>query len=209
VDEVTVGAGDLAGRGVYAARDLAAGEVVVAYRLRPLDEAGYRALPAGEELFVHSFGGRRYLYPAPARYVNHSDDPSCFQDFDRCCDIARRPIAAGEPITIDSGQETGRELATFLDAYGRSLVDRSAPALSALVAADASVWLAGRAFRGRDAVVTALLDGGPSALSGVEWLIGTGRWEALCAAGSGTGPRVTMLLKVVTGNWQMVYEHVG
>ena len=70
-------------------------------------------------MFVHSSGGRRYLYPPPAKFVNHADDPSCFEDFDRCCDVALRDIAKGEPITIDATQETMRELATFLDAYTR------------------------------------------------------------------------------------------
>ncbi|MCY1145722.1 SET domain-containing protein [Actinoplanes sp. Pm04-4] len=95
MNDVTLGRGSLAGKGVYAARDYAAGEVVVAYHLRRLEEADYYALPAGEDLFVHSFGGHRYLCPAPARFVNHSDDPSCYQDFDLCCDIALRPISRG------------------------------------------------------------------------------------------------------------------
>ena len=208
MDDVTLGAGNLAGTGVYAARDFVAGDVVVPYELEPLDEAGYLALRPGEDLFVHSYGGHRYLYPAPARFVNHSDDPSCYQDFDRCCDIALRPIARGEPITIDATLETARELDTFLDAYRRAMDDLSMPALGALVAGDAIRWVSGRALRGRDAVVTALLDSPPNSLSGVEWLVGTGRWEALC---SGTDGRqhLTMLLKIITGNWQIVYQHVG
>jgi hypothetical protein len=204
-DDVMVGPGNLAGRGVYAARDFAPGEVVVSYRLTPLDEAQYRALPAGEDLFVHSFAGRRYLYPAPARYVNHADDPSCVQDFDRCCDIARRPIAAGDPVTIDCHQETARELGTFLEAYRQARDERS---LGALLDAGAVLRRAGETFRGRDAVAGALLAGTRPSLSEVEWLIGTGRWEALCAAAD--GPRhVTILLKVVAGNWQLVYQHDG
>jgi hypothetical protein len=67
MDDVTLGVGDLAGVGVYAARTFAAGDVVVRYELRPLTAEDYDRLPAGEQLFVHSYGGRRYLYPAPAR----------------------------------------------------------------------------------------------------------------------------------------------
>jgi hypothetical protein len=137
VDDVTLGVGTLAGSGVYAARDFSSGDVVVTYQLQPLNEVDYLGLPAGEDLFVHSFGGRRYLYPAPARFVNHSDDPSCFQDFDRCCNIALRPIAKGQPITIDSNHETARELDTFLDAYHRALDGRSVPLLGALVDTEA------------------------------------------------------------------------
>ncbi|WP_344617135.1 SET domain-containing protein [Dactylosporangium salmoneum] len=204
MDEVTIGRGALAGRGVYAARDFAAGEVVVAYRLRPLDEDEYRALPPGEDLFVHSYGGRRYLYPPPARFVNHADDPSCYQDFERGCDVARRPIAKGEPVTIDAAEETAHELGTFLDAL------RAGPArdLPRLVAAGATLWRRGAAARGRDAVVTGLTDEERAALTDAEWLVGTGRWEALCSARAGTA-HLSLLLKVIAGNWQLVYLHVG
>jgi len=210
VEDVVIGPGNLAGKGVYAARDLAAGEVVVAYRLRPLDEADYLALPDGEDLFVHSFGGRRYLYPPPARFVNHSDDPSCYQDFDRCCDIALRPIAKGEPITIDAGQETMRELDTFVDAYERALGRGSASRLTALIDGDATLWSQGRRVRGREAIAQALIDAGPESVCGVEWMVGTGRWEALCSVqvdAGGVRRHRTMLLKVIAGNWQIVYQH--
>lgn len=213
MDAVTIGPGNLAGRGLYAARDFAAGEVVVTYQLTPLDEVDYLELPAGEDLFVHSFGGRRYLYSAPARFVNHSDDPSCFQDFDRCCNIALRPITKGEPVTIDAAEETARELVTFMDAYHLALDGRSAPLLGALVDREGVLFRPQQAYRGRDTVVTALLDNEKVSLSKVEWLVGTGRWEALCSAETEiAGDRrqhVTMLLKVIAGNWQMIYQHVG
>jgi hypothetical protein len=205
VNDVVLGAGALAGRGVYAARDFAPGEVVIVYALSALDEAAYLALPAGEELFVHSYGGRRFLYPAPARFVNHADDPSCYQDFDRGCDIARRPISRGEPITIDAGEETARELSTFLLAYGRAA--HTPAALAELIAADATLWLSGHPHHGRDAVVAALIAAPPGPLSDVEWRIGTGRWEALCSATLPGARHLTMLLKVITGNWQIIYLH--
>jgi hypothetical protein len=209
---VTLGPGALAGTGVYAARDFAAGEVVVSYRLEPLDEDAYLALPAGEDLFVHSYGGRRYLYPAPARFVNHSDDPSCYQDFERGCDIALRPITRGEPVTIDAGDETARELGTFLAAYQHALRERSREILAGLIDRDATLWMAGRAVRGREAFVAAVPEAGLTSWSEVEWLVGTGRWEALCSASAGTGlgrRHQTMLLKVIAGNWQVVYHHAG
>ena len=144
--------------------------------------------------------------------MNHSDEPSCFQDFERCCDVALRPIAEGEPITIDAAEETAHELATFVDAYHLALDDRSAPLLGALVAAEAVLFRHQQAHRGRDAVVAALLDIEEVSLSSVEWLIGTGRWEALCSGDHDTAggrQHLTMLLKVVAGNWQMVYQHLG
>lgn len=203
-----LGAGDLAGTGVYAARDFAAGEVVLDFELRPLDEREYRELPAGDDLFVHSYGGRRYLYPVPARFVNHADVPSCVQDFEKSRNLARRPIAAGEPITIDARQETARELDTFLDAYRAALIERSASAVSALVAADATLWLSARPHRGRSAVVGALLAGEPLLPTAPTWEVGTGRWEAACSAEAGAH-HLTLLTKIITGNWQLRYLHHG
>jgi hypothetical protein len=212
MDDVTLGPGNLADIGVYAARDFEVGEVVVSYQLKALDEAAYVALPAGEDLFVHSYGGRRYLYPAPARFVNHSDDPSCYQDFERGSDIALRSITRGEPITIDATEETARELGTFLDAYQRALRDVSSKLLTGLIDRAASLWVAGGVVRGREAFVAAVSELGLVSFSQVEWLVGSGRWEALCSANAETlrGQRHhTMLLKVIAGNWQIVYHHAG
>jgi hypothetical protein len=170
VADVRVGKGDLAGKGVYTDRDFIAGEPVITFDLQQIDEAQYLALPAGEYLFVHSYGGRRYLYPAPARFVHHSDEPPCFEDFDRFCGVALRDIAKGEPVTIDAAQETRRELATFLDAYTAALRSRSVPLLSCLIDGGATLWQLGAAARGCDAVVTALLESEPGLVSGVEWV---------------------------------------
>lgn len=46
-------------------------------------------------------------------------------------------------------------------------------------------------------------------LTEIDWIVGTGRWEALCSARSGGVEHVTMLLKVLAGNWQIIYLHVG
>jgi hypothetical protein len=208
VDDVELGAGDLAGTGVYAARDFAAGEVVLTFRLRPLEEREYRALPPGEDLFVHSYGGRRFLYPAPARFVNHADDPTCVQDFELSRNVARRPITAGDPITIDARLETAQELDTFLEAYRQAAIDRSGTELGALIDDEATLWLSGTARRGRAAIVEALLADEPLLPTAPEWQLGTGRWEALCSADTGRG-HLTLLLKVIAGNWQLRYLHLG
>ncbi|MFC7622231.1 SET domain-containing protein-lysine N-methyltransferase [Microlunatus sp. GCM10028923] len=207
MDDVRLGSGSLAGTGVYAARDFAAGEVVLDFELRAIDESEYLALPPGDDLFVHSYGGRRYLYPEPARFVNHADDPTCVQDFETSRNVALRPIAAGEPITIDARQETARELDTFLDAYRAALVEPSPDGLGGLVDRDAVLWRSGTAHRGRAAVVAALLAGDPLLPAGPEWEVGTGRWEALCSAGAG-GRHLTLLLKIIEGNWQLRYLHL-
>jgi hypothetical protein len=48
--------------------------------------------------------------------------------------------------------------------------------------------------------------------SDLEWHIGTGRWEALCVcelAGDDFQTRASVFLRVLAGNWQVVYEHRG
>jgi hypothetical protein len=213
MDDVVVSSGDLAGKGVYALRDFAAGEIVVRYQLLALTSREYEALAEGEELFVHSYGGRRYLYPSPARFVNHSVDPSCYQDFEAGCDIALRPIAKGEAITIDARHETDRELSTFLARYVDSLGRGSAADLYDLVDRVAVTWSPAGAYRGRDAVVGELINSRLRFVSGVEWLIGTGRWEAVGSAdvriADGAPRHMTMMLKIIRGNWQIAYQHVG
>jgi hypothetical protein len=84
--------------------------------------------------------------------------------------------------------------------------------LSCLIDGGATLWQLGAAARGCDAVVTALLESEPGLLSGVEWFVGTGRWEAVGSASAQIGQRrqhLTMLVKVILGNWQLVYQHVG
>jgi hypothetical protein len=147
--DVTIGAGSLAGKGVYAARQFEAGEVVVAFELTPLSPDEFLELPAGDPRFVHSYGGQRWLYPPPARWVNHSDEPSCYQDFERSCDVALRRIEVGEAITIDATQETDRELLTFLDAYLGAQQRGDSDGLVRLLSTDVVMWDHGRATRCR------------------------------------------------------------
>jgi hypothetical protein len=213
VEGLTIGTGKLGGRGVYAARDFAAGEVVVPYELQPLSRAEFEALPPGEDMFVHSYGGKRWLYPPPARWVNHADDPSCYEDFDSACDVALRDITAGEAITIDAAQETDRELSTFIAAYVDARGRAAIGDLYDLIDPAAVLWRAGCAARGADAFVAALADGaGPAKLEAIEWLVGTGRWDAVCSAQATHEDAVrhtTIALKVIAGNWQVIYEHEG
>jgi hypothetical protein len=212
MDGLSIGAGSLAGKGVYATRKFAAGEAVIAFALQPLTSEQFQALSPGEELFVHSYGGRRWLYPPPARWVNHSDDPSCYQDFERLCDVALRPIEVGEAITIDATQETSRELSTFLEAYVDAQQKSNPENLRHLIAADAVLWDHGRVGRGVEQVTSMLASNPAQAVDDVEWHVGTGRWEALCSAELASKDSVTrtsLLLRVLSGNWQVVYEHRG
>ena len=97
-----VGKGDLAGKGVYAARDFKAGEIVIKYNLEPLSEEKFEVLPESEKMFVHNHNGIKHLYSEPERYVNHSSNPNTRQNLNTKSDIAIRDIQKGEMITTDS-----------------------------------------------------------------------------------------------------------
>jgi hypothetical protein len=225
MDGVYIGDGGLAGKGVYAARRFAAGEVVVSYRLRRLTRQEYRALPETVRLFVHSYGGERYLYPPPARYVNHSDAPNTYQDFDAQCDIALRPIEQSEFITTDATKETDRELSTFLEAYEAAVNDGDYRKLDLLIDDQAVLWVDGPKAKRHliDSLRTraaAHAEGPAIAIRDVRWFIGTGRWEAVASyniesrAEAGaialfSPGHVTDLLKILEGNWQLVYRHLS
>jgi len=208
MDGLTIGPGELGGKGVYATREFAPGEVVVAFELQPVTREQFRDLPRDEQMFVHSYGGRRWLYPPPARWVNHADQPSCYQDFERSCDVALRRIKVGEPITIDATQETDRELSTFLEAYLKAQQGRDREGLRGLVSADAVLWDHGRAVRGVEKAVAALVAAPTQSLVCAEWHVATGRWEALCSAEL-AGEHMSLFLRVLDGNWQLLYGHRG
>lgn len=225
--DVYIGDGALAGKGVYARRSFAAGELVVRYRLRKLSREEYRNLPETERLFVHSYWGERHLYPAPARYVNHSDAPNTYQDFEGQCDVALEPIAAGELVTTDATKETERELTTFLIAFETAVDGGDRPALESLVDDRAVVWLPGQPAGDKARLLENLgrqsVDGrhGPSlSIRDVSWIVGTGRWEAVCSYDFEPRERVrpgddrstghvTDVLKLIEGNWQLIYRHVS
>lgn len=102
MNNVRIGKGNLAGKGVFANREFTKDEVVIRYRLKPLSEEEYDNLPENEKLFVHTHWGIRQLYSEPERYVNHSDDPNTYQDLKYKCDRALRDIQKGEMITTDA-----------------------------------------------------------------------------------------------------------
>lgn len=104
-ENVYIGKGDLAGKGVYASRDIEQGEVVIQYRLTPLSEDEYERLPDSEKMFTHRHWGRVFLYSEPERYVNHSSFPNTYQDLNAQQDIALRQIYKGEMITSDATKD--------------------------------------------------------------------------------------------------------
>jgi len=222
VSDIHLGKGNLGGRGVYASRAFEEADVVVSYELRRLTRQEYLALSEDERRFVHSYWGERWLYPPPARYVNHDDAPNTWQDFNHQCDVALRRIEPGEFITTDARKETDHELATFLLAYETAVNANDVQKLEMLVDDGAFGWMDVRGHVDKLEIVEALRDGASDAAARFRtrdprWILGTGRWEAVSSydydlrVQAPSNPRraghVTDILKVIDGNWQIVYRH--
>ena len=89
-------------KGVFANRDFKKGEIVVRYKnLKPLIKEEFKNLSQNEKRFTHKHWGKIYLYPSPARYVNHSPKPNTVQNLKERYDIALRDLKKGEEITTD------------------------------------------------------------------------------------------------------------
>jgi len=68
MNDVIIGRGNLAGKGVYANRNFKKGEVVIKYNLKPLREEEFENLPDSEKMFTHTHRGVIYLYSELERY---------------------------------------------------------------------------------------------------------------------------------------------
>ncbi|MFZ3099732.1 MAG: SET domain-containing methyltransferase [Minisyncoccales bacterium] len=89
------------GKGAFAAKDFAKGEVVLRWRPKPLDAGDIKQISKKDLKYVVKIGNEYFLQQAPERYVNQSCDPNTFAKDE--CDIALRDIKAGEEITTDYG----------------------------------------------------------------------------------------------------------
>lgn len=105
---VIIGKGNLAGKGLYAARNIRQGEIVIPYHLEPLSQVEFEQLPTSEKMFTHAHWGQIYLYAVPERYVNHSFKGNVYQDLYQQCDIALRNIKKGEKITGDATKDDSK-----------------------------------------------------------------------------------------------------
>lgn len=105
MNNVIIGKGNLAGKGVYANRNFKKGGIVIKYNLKQLTKGEYENLPKSEKMFTHTHWGAINLYSEPERYVNHSQNPNTYQDLVRKCDIALRDIEKGEAITADATKD--------------------------------------------------------------------------------------------------------
>jgi uncharacterized protein len=104
-DAVIVGPSGIEGLGLFAARRIQAGERV--HRIIEVREITPDAPLRAElgERFDHCDypDGKVVLIGYPSRHLNHSCDPNAYlrYDADACHIVARRPIEAGEEVTID------------------------------------------------------------------------------------------------------------
>lgn len=103
--DVVIGKGDLSGKGVYAARSFKKGEVVLKYDLKPITFQELKTLPKEDYLATHNENGQIYLYPEPARFVNHSENPNVRNDLKNRANIAIKDIEEGEAITVDASHD--------------------------------------------------------------------------------------------------------
>ena len=223
--DVTIGNGNLAGKGVYAARDFAEGELVVPYNFAELTQAEFDALPHSEREWTHSFWGKIYLFPEPSRYVNHDDNPTTYPDLERRGDYALRPIKKGEPITIDSRIELQHELETFLEAYEKAANSENFATVAPLIAENATFWFTNGTFNGKTAIQEAFeetwstIQNEKYTISHIRWVT-TNYWASACtytftSDGVVDGKRQvykgkgTNVLARIDGSWRMVHEHLS
>lgn len=99
MDKVVVQHSPIHGRGVFAARRIAPGEVVIDGCREVLSDDAIASLPTEERIFLSVMDGQNILMKPPARFVNHSCNPNA-RGTDRH-DVAIRVIEAGEEITVD------------------------------------------------------------------------------------------------------------
>jgi uncharacterized protein len=101
MEGIVVQSSPIHGQGVFAARRIEAGEVIIDWSecSEVLSDDAVKALSREERIFVSMIDGQNVLFKPPARFVNHSCNPNA-HGCDRH-DIAVRVIEAGEEITVD------------------------------------------------------------------------------------------------------------
>jgi SET domain-containing protein len=99
MERIVVKPSPIHGRGVFAARRIEAGEVIIDGCREVLSNEGVKALPEEECAFLAVINGQNVLFHPPARFVNHSCNPNARGSNNH--DVAIRVIEAGEEITVD------------------------------------------------------------------------------------------------------------
>ena len=103
MDKVVVRASPIHGRGVFAARRIEPGEVIIDGCRDLLSDDAVKALPPEERPFLSVIDGRNILMQPPARFVNHCCNPNARGTDEN--DVAIRVIEAGEEVTVDYSAE--------------------------------------------------------------------------------------------------------
>jgi hypothetical protein len=111
VTDVAVRASDVHGRGLYATRDHAAGEVAAEAHVLVLDEADVDALAEHPlAAYLVSWDDQRAALPfGPLSFVNHDLQPNAELVVDHDLGVVqlvtRRAVADGEELSIDYGPD--------------------------------------------------------------------------------------------------------
>jgi ketosteroid isomerase-like protein len=223
---IIIGKGNFRGKGVVASRDFKKGDVVVPYDLRELSLDEFRQLAPNQHAYVHSFGGKRFLFRGPGRYVNHAEgEANTHQDLNKMADVASRSIKEGEVITTDGQVELNNELVTFMQAYEQATNSHNFDQVVTLVDKQAVYWFSDGNFEGATEIRKAFEAAWQSIpdevydITNVRWLAATyeaavciydfswrGTINGVKKSGGGRG---TNALKRIDGNWQIVHEHLS
>ena len=93
------------GLGVFAARDIKKGEVVLKWDIsHQLKKSDVGKLTSKQKGYVSYMNKKYVLMQSPAKYVNHSCDPNTHPK--NHCDVAIRDIKKGEEVTSDYSKES-------------------------------------------------------------------------------------------------------
>jgi len=98
-EKIVVKESPIHGVGVFAARRIGAGEVIIDGCREWLSDEALKELPSEERSYISIIDGRSILFKPPARFVNHSCNPNARGT--GLGDVAIRVIEAGEEITVD------------------------------------------------------------------------------------------------------------
>lgn len=116
-----VAASAIEGCGLFATTTISVGEVVMRLGGQVINDAILASLTPPYSSLTVDYGRHLLLDPAhPVRYGNHCCDPNLWHA-DATTVVARRPIAAGEELTIDYATHTGVDTWTMPCRCGSAL----------------------------------------------------------------------------------------